>query len=224
MNKVTRWLWGLVLIALGVILGMRAFGIDINIFFPGWWTLFIIVPSFIGLFAKNGKTGSAIMLAIGVCLLLGSLNVVSFRVLWRLIVPIILVIVGLSIICGDALKRKIRQEMKKLHNGNEKEYWATFGGQKVNFKGEKFEGARLEAVFGGVQCDLREAKIEEDVMITANSTFGGITIRVPEDVNVKVASTSVFGGVSDNRKRRDEEAEHTVYINATCIFGGVEVK
>lgn len=224
MSKVSRWLWGIVLIALGVILGMRAFGVDIDIFFPGWWTLFIIVPSFIGLFSKDGKTGSAIMLAIGVCLLLGSLDVVSFRILWRLIVPIILVIVGVSIIFGDALKKKVRQEMKKLHTGNEKEYWATFGGQKVNFKGEKFEGARLEAVFGGVQCDLREAKIEEDVMVTANSTFGGITIRVPEDVNVKIASTSIFGGVSDNRKRRDEDAKRTIYINATCIFGGVEVK
>lgn len=224
MSRVSRWLWGIVLITLGVILGLRAFGVDINIFFPGWWTLFIIVPSFIGLFSKDGKTGSAIMLAIGVCLLLGSLNVVSFRILWRLIVPIILVIVGVSIIFGDALKKKVRQEMKKLHTGKEKEYWATFGSQKVNFKGEKFEGARLEAVFGGVQCDLREAKIEEDVMVTANSTFGGITIRVPENVNVKIASTSIFGGVSDNRKRRDEDADKTIYINATCIFGGVEVK
>lgn len=224
MNKTSRWLWGLVLIALGVILGLRAFGVNINIFFPGWWTLFIIVPSFIGLFSQDGKTGSAVMLAIGVFLLLGSLDVVSFQIIWRLIVPVILVIIGLSILFGDALKKKVREEMKKLHTGKEKEYWATFGSQKVNFKGEKFEGARLEAVFGGVQCDLRDAKIEKDVVITANSTFGGITIKVPEDVNIKVASTSIFGGVSDNRKRHDDDAAKTIYINATCIFGGVEVK
>ena len=38
----------------GVIFGLNALEItDINIFFDGWWTLFIIVPCFIGLFKDD---------------------------------------------------------------------------------------------------------------------------------------------------------------------------
>ena len=50
-------LWGLVLIVLGILLGGKALGLwNINVFFKGWWTLFIIVPSFIGLFDEDDKT------------------------------------------------------------------------------------------------------------------------------------------------------------------------
>ncbi len=39
---------GLILIAIGVIIGLNTLNItDINIFFDGWWTLFIIIPSII---------------------------------------------------------------------------------------------------------------------------------------------------------------------------------
>ena len=48
MRKIESILWGLVLIVVGVIIGLNTMGItNINIFFDGWWTLFIIVPSFI---------------------------------------------------------------------------------------------------------------------------------------------------------------------------------
>ena len=41
---------GLILIAIGVIIGLNTLNItDINIFFDGWWTLFIIIPSIISL-------------------------------------------------------------------------------------------------------------------------------------------------------------------------------
>ena len=67
MKKTESVLWGIVLIIIGIIVGGNTFGItDINIFFDGWWTLFIIVPSFIGLFNDNDKTGSIIGLLIGI--------------------------------------------------------------------------------------------------------------------------------------------------------------
>ena len=51
MNKLSKVIWGLVLIVLGIIFGLNALEItNINVFFDGWWTLFIIVPSFIDLF------------------------------------------------------------------------------------------------------------------------------------------------------------------------------
>ena len=42
MKKASSILWGIVLIAVGVVLALNVFNImDINLFFDGWWTLFI---------------------------------------------------------------------------------------------------------------------------------------------------------------------------------------
>ena len=71
MEKFGNVLWGIVLIAIGLIVGGNALGItNINIFFDGWWTLFIIIPCFIGLFKDNEKTVNLIGLLIGIALLL----------------------------------------------------------------------------------------------------------------------------------------------------------
>lgn len=115
MKNVSNTLWGIVLIALGLILGLNATGlVDIDIFFAGWWTLFIIVPCFIGLFSDKDKTGSFIGLLVGVCLLLGCQDIIDFDILFKLIVPVILVIIGFSVIFKDKMSSKVRKEVKNL--------------------------------------------------------------------------------------------------------------
>ena len=225
MKNISNTLWGIVLIALGLILGLNATGlVDINIFFAGWWTLFIIVPCFIGLFSDKDKTGSFIGLLVGVCLLLGCQDIIDFDILFKLIVPVILVIIGFSVIFKDKMSSKVRKEVKKLNKkGSNKEYCATFSGQDLDFSNEDFSGCDMTAVFGGIKCNLSKSNIKKDVVINTLSVFGGITIIVPSDVNVKVVSTSIFGGVE--KKERDFDSKNkTIYINATCLFGGVDIK
>lgn len=225
MNKMNNLLWGLIFIVVGVIFGLNALEMtNINIFFDGWWTLFIIVPCFIGLFNDEDKSGNLIGLVIGVCLLLGCLDLIDFELIWKLMVPSILVLIGLSFIFKDSFNSKVKKEMKKINKGDTKEYFATFGGQTIDFSKEEFTGCSINAVFGGVKCQLNDSIIEEDVIINASAIFGGITIYVPENVNVKITSTSMFGGVSDERKLKNKDAKHTIYINATSVFGGVEIK
>ena len=61
MKKFGNILWGIVLIVIGLIIGGNALGItNINIFFVFCWTLFIIIPCFIGLFKDNEKAGNLI--------------------------------------------------------------------------------------------------------------------------------------------------------------------
>ena len=227
MKKFGNVLWGIVLIIIGLIIGGNVLGItSINIFFDGWWTLFIIIPCFIGLFKDNEKTGSLIGLLIGVVLLLGCQKILDFDLVWKLLLPTILVIVGLSIIFKDALGGKVSNEIKKLNEkrNGENSYCATFAGQNVNFDGEKFTGADLTAVFGGVKCDLRNAIIDSDVVINASSTFGGIEIYVPTNVKIKIKSTPIFGGVENKANTKPTENSHTIYINSVAVFGGVEIK
>lgn len=227
MKKFRNVLWGLVLILVGIIIGGNALGItNIEIFFDGWWTLFIIVPCAIGLFNDNEKTGNIIGLIIGISLLLACQDIIDFEIIGKLWLPVILVCIGISIIFKDTIGGKVNKEIKKLNENktNQNEYCATFSGQDVKFDGEKFTGVDLTAIFGGVKCDLRKAIIESDTVINTSSIFGGIDIYVPENVKVKVKSSSIFGGVSDEKRHCENVEAHTVYINATCLFGGVEVK
>ena len=104
MKKFGNVLWGIVLIVVGLIIGGNVLGItNINIFFDGWWTLFIIVPCFIGLFKENEKTGNVIGLLIGIALFLGCQDIINFDLIWKLALPTILVVIGLSIIFKDTL-------------------------------------------------------------------------------------------------------------------------
>ena len=70
-KKVSNIIWGLLFIVIGTIFALNALEItDIDIFFDGWWTLFIIIPCAVGLITERDKTGNLIGLAIGVFLLL----------------------------------------------------------------------------------------------------------------------------------------------------------
>lgn len=225
MKKVSNVLWGIVFVIIGVVVLLNSLEItNINIFFNGWWTLFIIVPCFIDLFKNQDKTGNIIGIIIGILLLLGCNDIINFDILWKMIVPIILVGIGISLIFKDSLKKNIKDKINDLNKKNDvKEYCATFSGQNLSFQDEEFNGCELSSIFGGIKCDLRNAKIKKENIINCTAIFGGITIIVPKDVNVKVVSTSIFGGV-DGKNKYSSDAKNTIYINATCLFGGVEIK
>lgn len=226
MNNFKNVLWGIVLVIVGVIIGTNSFGLtNINIFFDGWWTLFIIIPCFIGLFTDKDKTGSIIGLLVGVILLLSFNGIIDFDTIWKLLLPCIIVIIGLSLIFKNVFNTKVNEEIRKLNSSKKdsKGYFAAFSGQNIDLSNEEFTGTDINAVFGGVKLDLRNAKIDKDALINASGIFGGVTILVPEDVNVKVKSTSLFGGV-DNKIKNDNTNSKTIYINATCLFGGVDIK
>ena len=227
MKRISSVLWGVVLIAVGVVLALNAFEItSINLFFDGWWTLIIIVPSVIGLFTDYDKSGSIIGICIGVFLLLCCQGVPNFGMFWKLLIPMIVVVIGVKMILGNLSGDKGEQVFKRLkaENGEIRNGAAVFSGATMDYTGEVFEGAELEAVFGGMKCDLRNAVIQSDCVIHASAVFGGIDIYVPENVNVKVNSHSIFGGVSGKEHRNHPENSYTLYLNATCMFGGVEVK
>lgn len=225
MKKAGSVIWGVLLIAAGVIFALNAFNIaDVNIFFDGWWTLFIIIPCVVGLFTEREKTGNIIGIAIGVFLLLCCQDILSFSMLWKLLVPAIIVIIGLKMVLTGLFGNKANEIISKMkQNGdNPKVGCATFSGCDLNYDGEVFEGAELSATFGGVKCDLRNAIIEKDCAIQVTAIFGGVDIFVPDNVNVKVSSNSIFGGIS-NKTVFHKDAP-TIYVSGTCMFGGAEIK
>lgn len=221
-------IWGIAIIALGVIFGGNALGLfELNIFFDGWWTLFIIVPSVFGLFTDKDKFASLGLLAVGVILLLAAQKVFSYEVAWKVILAAFLVLIGISIIVKNIFQNKNSKEVaKKVKQKNDDKMdsqIAIFSGSEKTYDGEEFTGANLVAVFGGVELDLRKAKIEKDAVVKAFCLFGGIDIIVPKDVQVKTQSGFIFGGIEDERDGK-EKNKYTIYIDAAGGFGGVSIK
>ncbi len=227
MGKFKSIIWGAVLVVVGVIVALNALDItNIDLFFDGWWTLFIIIPCFIGIFTGREKFGSILGVLVGVFLLLCCQDILEFSMLWELGIPVIIVAVGLRMIFGGLFRNKSNKVMENIKNNNgiTKKFSAVFSGATANYSGEMFYGADLNAIFGGVDCDLRSAVFESDCVINANAIFGGIDIFVPEGVNVKVNSTSLFGGVENKNHKNSHENTHTIYIKGFCLFGGIDIK
>ncbi len=230
MKQARNIIWGLAILALGVILGGKALGFfEFDIFFKGWWTLFIIIPSIVGLMTEKHKAGSLFMISLGVILLLNQQGVFDWGVAWKVLVAVALVLVGGSLVFRSVFQskdaKKIEEEVKKNRkNGKLDSLTAVFSGSDRVYNKEEFEGADVVAVFGGAKLDLRNATIEKDVVIKAFCAFGGADIIVPSDVCVKSNSAFVFGGVSDDRKSIADKGKHMIYVDAAGAFGGVSIK
>ncbi len=215
-------LWGLVFIIVGLIWGLNVLDIiKVNLFFRGWWTLFIIIPSLISLFnsKKKSKVSSVFWLAIGIFLLLASWGIFSYDLLFKLFIPFILVFIGIYLMFFDWFRR---DKISRVDEGKLDSIVATFSKEDVK-KDDSFNGAKVDAIFGSVVLDLRDSKISGDVVIKASSIFGGVDIIIPSGVNVEVRSTSIFGGVS-RKIKNDSNNKKVIYIEAFCMFGGVDIK
>ena len=218
-------LWGILFIALGLIIGLNALGIaSINIFFEGWWTFLIIIPSLIGLVSKKqDKTDCIIGLVIGTSFFLSSRDIVSFEMILSLILPVILIIVGFEFLLSDNMKKEIKDKFKKQDNENLEDIFAIFGDQNINFKNNSFKGCNLDSIFGSLKLDLRGAKLENDTLIKACSIFGSIDIILDEDVNVVLKTTPIFGSIV-NKVRNNNETKKTIYIEGFTLFGGINIR
>ena len=99
-----------------------------------------------------------------------------------------------------------------------------YGGDEYIYRGEPFHGARLDAFFGGIRMDLRNAAITEDEEIEIHTFFGGIELFVPQTVNVVVKSRNFIGGVGNHASRTAEMDAHCLHIIADNFIGGVDIK
>lgn len=223
-NRVGNLLWGLLLVAVGLGFAGNVFGLwNFELFFNGWWTLFIIIPCVISMFQNGIQLWNTIGLGIGVLFLISAQGYFNGQLLADLIFPIIIVAIGLSIIFKDKISKNAKA-IKNLNKDGLADYSAIFGSQELNFSGEEFKGASVAAIFGGVTLDLRQAIISEDIYLTTTAVFGGVDIMVPPDVRVEVSSTPIFGGTSNKTNKPIIDNPHIMYISSISIFGGTDIK
>ena len=221
-NKISSVLWGICFIIVGLGIGGNVLGIwNFELFFKGWWTLFILVPCAISILQDGPSIGNGIGLFIGILLLLNQRGVVIRAIMWKLLIPGIFIIIGCGMVFGSLYSFEKGKKVKSYngtHSCN-----AIFSGRKEVISDRVFEGTEMNAIFGGVTLDLRKAVFAGDITIDATAVFGGIDILVPSQVNVRVHKVGVFGSTS-NAKRTKLEGVPTIYINTVCMFGGVDIQ
>ena len=228
MKNIKPIIWGIAIIALGVIFGGNAIGLfNIDIFFKGWWTLFIIVPGCISFITEKGRLVSLAFVVAGVLLLLAAQDVFTYAVAWKAILAVALILFGVSILFKTIFHsdsdKEVEKKVKEAENDKKMDaQMAVFSGSERTYKNEEFLGSNLMAIFGGAELDLRDATFKKDAVIKAFALFGGIEITVPEDVQIKTKSAFFFGGISDDRKN-PSNGKRTIYLDAAGGFGGINI-
>lgn len=219
--KVSNMLLGIVLIGLGIgFFGNVLHLWHFNLFFDGWWYLFIIIPCLYSILSVGFDFGNVLGLVLGVLLLLAAQDVIRFQTIWEIALPAALIILGIRIVFSGM---KIKGHKAFPGKKTQTRFHACFSGNDVIYPSEPFRGASCNAVFGGVQLDLRNAIIDSDQFITCTAIFGGIDIFLPANLRLSVDSIPIFGGVENHYLAQGDDSTPKVYITATCVFGGVEI-
>lgn len=225
-SKIAAIAFGVALVALGVVLSGNAIGWwSADVFFEGWWTLFLIVPAVASIIGEGPNAGNLILLGIGAVLLADAQQLLGDVSVWSIIGPLVIIILGVAVLWKGLFGPRLPTDAdgRVVHPGNRVS--AIFSGSKAVYNGLPFTGAVTLAMFGGVDLDLRGAVITEDVLIDATTLFGGTDVIVSPGTKVELTSVGIFGG-SDNHAESPQSGVPgpIVHVRSTAVFGGLDVK
>ncbi len=221
-KRIGNVLWGLVFVSIGIgVLGGMSGAWEFQLFFDGWWTLFLIVPAVIHIVENGIRISNTLWLLAGVSMLAACRDLITWDTLAALFLPSVFIVIGVILIFKNLFHIGIRKV--SIKTSDKKTESVVFSGKKLLIE-EEFPGMDCEAIFGGITLDLRRAVITQNVSIDALAVFGGIEILLPVNVKVRLGDTSLFGGCSNHFISNKDSEAPTVYVNATALFGGVEVK
>lgn len=217
-------LWvGLLLIVLGVLFLSDSFQIiSFGRLISRWWPLILIT---IGIIQLNGRdrSGGLFLLIIGVLFLLTQLHILSWGQIWRFW-PVVLIIIGV----GMLLKRTPSKNRSSITNfsdidsGNTFEVSSVFSNSERQITSQQLRGGELNAVFGSLRVDLRQAKIApEGCTLNTDVVFGTIDLFLPQDSNVNF-QVSQFLGHAENRTKSNTDGP-IITIQGDAIFGNIRV-
>lgn len=215
MNK--RVATAVLLILLGVILMINQ-TTSLDISFKGWWPLIIIIFAIFLTINRSITLVSGIFLSLlGVLL---QLRVSDILITEDLLFPALLVLIGFWIIFSDFRGKKkpvIRDSLDNI---------VVFSALETRINSDDFTGGSISAIFAGADIDLRDAKLSaQGGRLDLTAVFGGIEVRLPEDWNVVVNGTPIFGGWENRTRPSPDPSQGPIlHINCTAVFGGVEVK
>lgn len=225
-SSLIRAFLSIVVVALGGVLllkNLEVINISWDIFWGTVWAAGFVLSGLVNIFNYRNKTAwiwGLLLVAIGILIGLNSYGIVDVSI-WKVFWPVVLIAAGLSMMFNTSPKGvKRSKKLDKDGAGNEK--IACFWGEEDAVKGD-YTGGSLVAIFGGVDLDLRQAKIKDGSVIEIFTFCGGVNITLPDDVIVKNEVRGFLGGTDDKTLSKDS-AKKTLYLKGECILGGLEIK
>lgn len=204
-NKRTNIFLGLVFLLIGVFSLLGSLNIvSFNIFFPGWWTLFIIVPSIICMLEEKINFANVFSLTLGIILLLSVNNIISFSLVIKIIIPVFLIIFGMYIVLLASLK-------------NAKSY--VFSTKSFEIE----ENSEINTLFSTLHLKFNKLKGKEN-SINIHSVFSEVILYVPKGTRVIVEGSKVFSDVIDHREEKEENYTSTLYLKMNNLFSDIVIR
>lgn len=225
-SSLIRAFLSIVIVALGGVLllkNLEIINISWDIFWGTVWAAGFVLSGLVNIFNYRNKTSwiwGLLLVAIGILIGLNSYGIVDVSI-WKVFWPVVLIAAGLAMMFNTSPKSvKRSKKLDKDGDGNEK--IACFWGEEDAVKGD-YTGGSLVATFGGVDLDLRQAKIKDGSVIEIFTFCGGINITLPDDVIIENEVRGFLGGTDDKTLPKDS-AKKTLYLKGECILGGLEIK
>ena len=225
-NFLIRAFLGVTIVSLGGILLLRNLGVitfdNWPLFWGTFWAGIFLIAGLSVLVSSRRPTGwvwGLLLVAVAAAIGLNAYNIINISV-WKLFWPVILILVGLAVVLGIGSGR--RQSKKRANDGDDSEKVAIFYGEESRVKGD-YTGGSLTAIFGGVELDLRQAKIKDGAVIDVFALCGGISVSLPDDVIIQNEVRGILGG-SEDKTAPKSSAKKTIYLKGECILGGLEIK
>ncbi len=224
----------------GVILLLRNFGLisnDIIKYIFSWQSLLIALGILVlsSGFRKKWLRGF-ILISIGAIFLIDEIYGLKYGTA-NLFWPIILIFIGILIVV------KIFIRSSNLDTKNTSKYSPlideqfssndyinisrVFSGANTIITSQNFKGGKVSFVFGGGELDFRGASLSEGInILKVECVFGGVKIILPENWDVSLETSGVFGGFSDERRHinlSNVETKGKLIIKGEAVFGGGEI-
>lgn len=190
------------------------------------WPMLLVALGIVNLAERNFSWG-LLLLAIGSLFLADryfDLPYNLFTIFW----PVIIIIVGIGIIFSNAFSSLTFRRRSPDHvttDGDFIDDAAIFGGSERSVHSLNFRGGKIVSIFGGSKIDLTQCQLAPgDNILEMTAIFGGSTLVVPNDWNIKVEVVNIFGGFTDKRNHLNVDYNKTLIIKGASIFGGGELK
>lgn len=159
---------------------------------------------------------------------IGGIGITSkiFHLPFRFIIyefwPIILIVLGIYLIVQSFIKSTNDDDIIEGENLYI-DLFKIFGNANKLVKSQSFKGGKLTTIMGEINLDLTNTKSAASTIVIDNLTlFGSSTIRIPQNWDLVIKATTIFGGLEDKRSPVDlsEEKTNVLVIKGIILFGG----
>ena len=220
-KRLASVLAAIIVIVIGVLLVLNATGVYKFELFPGWWTLFLIIPSLIAMIRSGINPGNMIFLGAGVLLLLNTNGLLRGVNIWILLLGMVVVFVGLGMLFRRP--KKGPKAAPSIPDSGVPTYTAVFSSVRAENSSDNYRGAYVTSVFGSAEIDLSAVTVLANAATNPVAVFAGIEIIVPHGVNVTTTGTPFFGDIENNADKSKDPSLPTLHFNCTAVFGNITI-